>query len=76
MPLSASPLSLKDQLAFYGAYHTNKVNVGIHIVCVPLIWTYVDCASTCTRLTRAQYSPGASPAGSGEHRQDGAAPAA
>ncbi|WFC98711.1 hypothetical protein MYAM1_001443 [Malassezia yamatoensis] len=38
MGLSASPFSLKDQLAFYGAYHTNHVNVLIHIVCVPLIW--------------------------------------
>ncbi|WFD33342.1 RING-type E3 ubiquitin transferase [Malassezia cuniculi] len=39
MPLSANPFSLRQQLAFYGAYHTNKVNVGIHIVCVPIIWT-------------------------------------
>lgn len=36
--LSASPFSFRDQLAFYGAYHTNKVNVAIHIVCVPMIW--------------------------------------
>ena len=39
--LSANPFSLKQQLAFYGAYHTNKVNVGIHMVCLPLIWMYV-----------------------------------
>lgn len=38
MGLSASPFSFRDQLAFYGAYHTDPVNVGIHIVCVPLIW--------------------------------------
>lgn len=25
------------QLVFYGAYHSNKTNVLIHIVCVPLI---------------------------------------
>ncbi|KAG8963960.1 hypothetical protein FRC03_002391 [Tulasnella sp. 419] len=25
------------QLVFYGAYHSNKVNVLIHIICVPLI---------------------------------------
>lgn len=36
--LSGSPLNFRDQLAFYGAYHTNKVNVAIHIVCVPIIW--------------------------------------
>ncbi|WFD17867.1 hypothetical protein MCAP1_000076 [Malassezia caprae] len=36
--LSASPFSFRDQLAFYGAYHTNSVNVGIHMVCVPLIF--------------------------------------
>ena len=38
MGLSASPFSFRDQLAFDGAYHTNRVNVGIHILCVPLIW--------------------------------------
>lgn len=38
MALSASPWSLKDQLAFYGAYHANHVNIFIHIVFVPLIW--------------------------------------
>lgn len=41
MGLSASPLSLKEQLAFYGAYHSNHVNVAIHIICVPLIYVYV-----------------------------------
>jgi hypothetical protein len=25
------------QLVFYGAYHSNKINVLIHIICVPLI---------------------------------------
>ncbi|PMD46072.1 DUF962-domain-containing protein [Hyaloscypha variabilis F] len=29
---------LKKQLAFYGAYHNNKVNVGIHITCVPILF--------------------------------------
>lgn len=38
MGLSANPLSLREQLAFYGAYHTNNVNVFIHIICVPLIY--------------------------------------
>ena len=38
MGLSASPFSFQDQLAFYGAYHINRVNVAIHMVCVPLIW--------------------------------------
>jgi len=29
------------QLAFYGAYHSNKINIAIHIVCVPIImWTF------------------------------------
>ncbi|KIM25615.1 hypothetical protein M408DRAFT_331143 [Serendipita vermifera MAFF 305830] len=31
------PFNVKEQLTFYGAYHSNKVNVTIHIVCVPLI---------------------------------------
>ncbi|ORY19409.1 hypothetical protein BCR34DRAFT_595377 [Clohesyomyces aquaticus] len=30
-------LNLEKQLLFYGAYHHNKVNVGIHIACVPAI---------------------------------------
>ncbi|PSN63366.1 DUF962-domain-containing protein [Corynespora cassiicola Philippines] len=30
-------LNLEKQLLFYGAYHHNSVNVGIHIVCVPVI---------------------------------------
>lgn len=37
MSSSVSPFNLKKQLAFYGAYHTNKVNVAIHVVCVPII---------------------------------------
>ncbi|KAL2075429.1 hypothetical protein VTL71DRAFT_372 [Oculimacula yallundae] len=28
---------LEKQLLFYGAYHHNPVNVGIHMVCVPLL---------------------------------------
>jgi len=30
-------LHLEKQLAFYGAYHHNPVNIGIHITCVPAI---------------------------------------
>ncbi|KAK4048602.1 hypothetical protein OIO90_005772 [Microbotryomycetes sp. JL221] len=30
---------LEEQFSFYGAYHTNKINVLIHIVCVPMILT-------------------------------------
>ncbi|KAH8674603.1 hypothetical protein BGZ60DRAFT_526559 [Tricladium varicosporioides] len=30
-------LNLEKQLCFYGAYHHNPVNVGIHMTCVPLI---------------------------------------
>jgi len=30
-------LNLEKQLLFYGAYHHNPVNVGIHIICVPMI---------------------------------------
>ncbi|KAL5508494.1 hypothetical protein ACEPAH_6113 [Sanghuangporus vaninii] len=32
---------VQKQLVFYGAYHSNKVNVRIHMICVPLlIWTF------------------------------------
>ena len=27
----------RPQLTFYGAYHSNKVNVGIHMIFVPTI---------------------------------------
>ncbi|GAB7365880.1 hypothetical protein MBLNU230_g7210t1 [Neophaeotheca triangularis] len=30
-------LNLEKQLLFYGSYHHNPVNVGIHIICVPMI---------------------------------------
>lgn len=30
-------LDLESHLVFYGSYHHNKVNVAIHIICVPLI---------------------------------------
>ncbi|KAI9759149.1 MAG: hypothetical protein M4579_002522 [Chaenotheca gracillima] len=30
-------LNLEKQLLFYGSYHHDPVNVGIHIVCVPLL---------------------------------------
>lgn len=32
-----SVFDIRKQFTFYGAYHTNAVNVAIHIVCVPLI---------------------------------------
>jgi len=33
-------LNLEKQLRFYGAYHDNPVNIGIHMLCVPIIlWT-------------------------------------
>ncbi|PAV20511.1 hypothetical protein PNOK_0313800 [Pyrrhoderma noxium] len=39
--MPAKLLDVVDQLVFYGAYHSNKVNVRIHMICVPiLIWTF------------------------------------
>ncbi|KAG5637627.1 hypothetical protein H0H81_003908 [Sphagnurus paluster] len=38
---------VNTQLAFYGAYHSNKINVMIHMVFVPvLIWTFQVMASS------------------------------
>lgn len=37
MSSTANPFNLRKQLAFYGAYHTDPVNVGIHILGVPSI---------------------------------------
>ncbi|KAF7313566.1 hypothetical protein HMN09_00512700 [Mycena chlorophos] len=33
----ASLFDVEKQLTFYGAYHANRINVLIHIICVPLI---------------------------------------
>ncbi|CAH0019479.1 hypothetical protein V2G26_000771 [Clonostachys chloroleuca] len=30
-------LDLEQHLVFYGSYHHNKINVAIHVICVPLI---------------------------------------
>ncbi|KAJ3758034.1 DUF962-domain-containing protein [Lentinula raphanica] len=35
--MSISIFDVNKQLTFYGAYHNNKVNVLIHVICVPLI---------------------------------------
>jgi len=36
----SSLFDVNKQLTFYGAYHSNKTNVLIHILCVPLLmWT-------------------------------------
>ncbi|CEH13586.1 Predicted membrane protein [Ceraceosorus bombacis] len=46
MALSSNPkdlVNLRKQLAFYGAYHTNPVNVAIHIVGVPTIIFGTEC---------------------------------
>lgn len=37
MSATANPFNLRKQLAFYGSYHTDPVNVAIHIVGVPSI---------------------------------------
>ncbi|TRM68428.1 hypothetical protein BD626DRAFT_481710 [Schizophyllum amplum] len=40
MSTKASLFDVKAQLTFYGAYHSNPVNVGIHMIFVPTImWT-------------------------------------
>lgn len=31
-------LDLEDHLAFYRSYHMNKVNVTIHLMCIPMIY--------------------------------------
>ncbi|KIM45861.1 hypothetical protein M413DRAFT_440916 [Hebeloma cylindrosporum] len=34
-------LNVDKQLSFYGAYHSNKVNILIHVLCVPMIvWSF------------------------------------
>ncbi|KAF9534952.1 hypothetical protein CPB83DRAFT_780910 [Crepidotus variabilis] len=34
-------LNVDKQLTFYGAYHSNKTNILIHVICVPMIvWSF------------------------------------
>ncbi|KAJ7507465.1 hypothetical protein B0H11DRAFT_1705232 [Mycena galericulata] len=37
---------VQTQLTFYGAYHSNRVNVLIHIICVPLLLSFQVLAAT------------------------------
>jgi len=33
--------NVEKQLGFYGAYHSNKINILIHVICVPMIvWSF------------------------------------
>ncbi|KAF9879961.1 hypothetical protein CkaCkLH20_02772 [Colletotrichum karsti] len=41
-------LDLEKHLTFYGAYHHNTVNIGIHMACVPLILFSGFCLATNT----------------------------
>jgi len=39
--LPSTPLKPSSQLTFYGAYHSNRINILVHIVCVPiLLWSF------------------------------------
>ncbi|KAF5393560.1 hypothetical protein D9757_000254 [Collybiopsis confluens] len=35
--MPGSAFDVRTQLTFYGAYHSNKYNILIHVICVPLI---------------------------------------
>ena len=35
----SSYFNLEKSFAFYGAYHSNRINTLIHVLCVPLIFT-------------------------------------
>ncbi|THV05454.1 DUF962-domain-containing protein [Dendrothele bispora CBS 962.96] len=50
--MPGSIFDVDTQLTFYGAYHSNRVNVLIHIVCVPLIlWSAQVLASDFSHLS-------------------------
>ncbi|KAJ6599359.1 hypothetical protein DFH09DRAFT_1130839 [Mycena vulgaris] len=37
---------VQTQLTFYGAYHSNRINIIIHVICVPLLlWSFQVMAS-------------------------------
>ncbi|EKM80438.1 hypothetical protein AGABI1DRAFT_113620 [Agaricus bisporus var. burnettii JB137-S8] len=42
----ASIFDVTSQLTFYGAYHSNRTNILVHVICVPiLLWTFQVLAS-------------------------------
>jgi len=50
--------NLKHQLVLYGAHHNNKINVFIHIVCVPIIfWTALVFAASTRPLVDVNALP-------------------
>lgn len=51
-------LNFEEQLTFYAAYHHNKVNKFIHVVCVPLImWSVLVWLSSPTMPAYALHFP-------------------
>ena len=40
------------QLTFYGAYHSNRINVLIHIICVPILLWYIIALCLTTLIDR------------------------
>jgi len=51
-------LDLEQQLRFYGAYHSNPINVAIHMTCVPLIlMTGLMLASNSPNLSTPEWFP-------------------
>ena len=40
--------NLEKNLGFYKAYHSNKINIIIHLLCIwPILWSYMVFASNC-----------------------------
>ncbi|KAH8106281.1 hypothetical protein BXZ70DRAFT_918993 [Cristinia sonorae] len=54
-----SLFNVRKQLTFYGAYHSNPINVFIHVICVPIIqwsaWSMVSNVSTRGLLPTVHY---------------------
>ncbi|THH11287.1 hypothetical protein EW145_g768 [Phellinidium pouzarii] len=39
--MASGLFNVEKQLVFYGAFHSNKVNIRLHMLCVPLLlWTF------------------------------------
>jgi len=39
--MSSKLFDVQTQLTFYGAYHSNRINILIHVLCVPLLlWSF------------------------------------
>jgi uncharacterized membrane protein YGL010W len=54
---------ISSQLTFYASYHSNPVNIAIHMVCIPMILWWARALENCrffalAKDSRSELAPG------------------